>query len=89
MKMRLRRGDDAAPGRAGELVGAGQAEVLDAMRDAARGAERLVDVEHLIDRDVADRVRRDPPAARRAPRRAARGSSALVEPQHAALSACR
>ena len=36
--------------------------MLDAMREAARRVEPLVDRQHLVDRDVADRVRGDPPA---------------------------
>ena len=51
--------------RARELGRVRQTEVLDAVREAARmRAEALVDVEHLIDRHVADRVRRDPPSGR-------------------------
>ena len=81
---RLRRGDDAQPRRARELRGVGQAEMLDAVREAARvRAEALVDVEHLVDRDVADRVGRDAPAGARALSRHSSRSSLVLEAQHA------
>ena len=60
---RLRRGNHAETRGAGQLPGIGQSEVLDPVFEAVRMlAERLVDVEHLLDGDVADGVRRNPPA---------------------------
>ena len=67
------------------MCGIGQAEVLDAVRQAARvRAERFVNAKHLVNRDVADCVSGDAPA-RRVRLAAQRGELVMVEAQHALL----
>ena len=67
-----------------QLPGVGEAEVLEAMGQAARmRAQRLVDAEHLVDGDVADHVNGDAPAGVVA-LAAQRQQVVALEAQHAA-----